>query len=157
MGHLLSTFFCTTSAFSGSSQLNEGPFHVGTANKFYKLQVRGQVNFQGKAVAAGSVAANDFAVGVVIVGHGDAAPDVITSSDNDGWLVRGNFGRSDYTVTWAPSSDTGETLVTYAIKDRWAGQLAVGSDVDLFLCVKSTDGVALANLNLFATMRLWWS
>jgi hypothetical protein len=156
MSHLLTTFFWTTSSFSGAGQLDEGPFHVGTVTKFFKMQVRGQINYQGVAASGTVILANLPAFGVQQVAHGAAANDVITSGDSDTWLMRRQTGSDDQVLSWAPNTATGAIVLTNAVRDDWAGQLQVGGDTDLYLSIKSSNGAAVTNLNTFGTIRLWW-
>jgi len=157
MSHLLTTFFLDSSAFGGSSQLSLGPNDIGFVNKLFRCHVRGEINVQGQTLGTGSVGANFWAWGINIVPHGDTPDDVITSSDSDAWLIRGQAGRDDYISTWAPSTDECGIFAGYALADEWAGQLSLGdAEFDLYMCVK-TATTALPNANLFATVRLWWS
>jgi hypothetical protein len=156
MSHLLTTFFWANSSFSGSGQDNEGPFHVGNVNKFFRFEVRGEVNYQGATVSTSSVFANIIAWGVQIVPHGNSPEDVVTSADSDTWLMRRQVGSEDSFTTWAPSTDDAGVLASNAIADDWAGQLALGgADMDCYLSLKPTTG-SVANANTFGTIRLWW-
>lgn len=153
---LLTTFFWNTSSFSGSAQLNEGPFFVGFVNKFFKVEVHGMINFQGAVFGSSSVEANFAAFGLQQVPHGAAALDVITSTDNETWFMRRQIGQDDHRAVWAPDTSNSALLASQVVTDRWAGQLAIGADTDLFLSVKTSTGAALGNLNSFGTIRLWW-
>lgn len=154
---LKTTFFFTTPSFSGASQLNIGPFFVGFVDKFYKVEVHGQVNYQGELFGSSSVLVNFPAWGVQQIPQGSAAADVITSFDGDAWFIRRQLGQDDNTAAWAPSTDTSAVLITNTLVDRWAGQLAVGGDTDVWFSMKSANGSALPNLNVFGTIRLWWN
>lgn len=157
MGHLLTTFFWSTSSFTGSAQLNEGAFFIGNVNKLFRAEVRGLINYQGVVLASTGVNANFPAWGLQQIPHGNAAQDVITSGDNDSWLCRQQTGLGDTNSSWAPSSSNGANLVTNAIQGEWAGQLAIGANTDVFLSIKSSTGASLSNLNTFGTIRLWWA
>lgn len=154
---LKTTFFWNYPAFSGTSQLNLGPFFIGFVNKLYKVQVRGQVNYQGVTLGSSSVLANFLAWGLLWVPHTAAATDVITSADDETWISRRQTGDDDYPVEIAPSSGTSGVLLTNAINDDWAGQLAIAQDADLWMCFKSSTGASISNLNTFGTVRLWWN
>jgi hypothetical protein len=156
MTHLLTTMFWSTSSFSGTSQLNEGPFHMGTVNKLFRFQVRGLINYVGTAVTDMSITANLPAFGVQQVPHGNSPNDVISSTDNDTWLVRRQTGENDTMGSWAPSSDTGVLFVQNAVRDDWAGQLAIGADTDVYLSIKTSTGQTLPDFNTFGTIRVWW-
>jgi hypothetical protein len=154
---LLTTFFWQTSSFSGSGQLNMGPFFVGFVEKFYKFEVNGQINFQGSAISVASVLANPIVFGVQQVPHTAAGEDIITSFDSETWLVRRQTGSQDLVTTWAPSTDTAAVLGSLATRDRWAGQLAIGGDTDLWVSMKTSNGSSTGNINTFGTVRLWWN
>lgn len=157
MGHLLTTFFWSTSSFSGTAQLNEGPFFVGNVNKFFRAEVRGQVNYQIPNIATGSVTANLLAWGLQQVPHTNAALDVITSPDSDSWMMRRQTGQEDTSATWAPASSQGAIVTSYAVIDDWAGQLAIGGNTDMFLVLKTSTGQTIPNVNTFGTIRVWWA
>jgi hypothetical protein len=156
MSHLLTTFFWNNAAFSGAGQLNIGPFFVGFVNKFFRAEVRGQVNYQGVVLGSASVQANFLAWGVQQVPHTTAALDVITSADSDTWFVRRQSGTDDSVIAWAPSTNNAAVLVTNETADDWAGQLAIGANQDVFISFKTSTGAALSNFNTFGTVRLWW-
>jgi hypothetical protein len=156
VSHLLTTFFFNTTAFSGGTQNNMGPFHVGTLNKLFKAEVRGQINYQGFVLSATGVLANSPAWGLQQVAHGSSAQDVITSFDNDSWLMRRQTGSEDQFATWTPTTNNGVVYVSNALEDDWAGQLAVGADTDMWLSIKTSAGLSVPNYNCFGTIRIWW-
>jgi len=157
MGHLLTTFYWSTSSFTGAGQLNEGPFHVGTLNKLFRAEVRGAMNYQGASNGSHGVLANFPAWGLQQVPHGAAALDVITSTDDDTWLMRRQTGSEDILTAWAPDSAIGTLFASNGIEDDWHGQLAVGADTDLYLSLKSSTGAGVNNFNTFGTIRIWWA
>jgi len=157
MSHLLTTFFWSTDSFSGASQLNEGPFHVGTVTKFLRAEVRGNINYQGASLADNGIFANYAAWGLQQIPHGDAALDVYTDTDSDTWLMRRQTGSQDVVPAYAPTTDVGAFFVSNTVADDWAGQLAIGADTDMYLVIKATEGNSLASLNTFGTIRVWWS
>jgi hypothetical protein len=152
----LTTFFWRTSSFSGSGQLNIGPEFIGHVNKFFRVQVRGEVNYQGASLTDTSVLANILCFGVQQVPHTAAAEDLISSVDSETFFTRRQSGSQDTTMGWAPSSDTGALIATVTVTDDWYGQLAVGLDTDVWVSFKASDGGSLANLNTYGTVRLWW-
>lgn len=156
MSHLLTTFFWTTTSYSGSGQIDEGPFHIGLVNKLFKAEVRGAIGHQGGTIDTSSVLSNYTAWGLQIVPHGNSPLDVITSSDSDSWLMRRQTGTDDLAMTWAPSTDTAGLLQSTAVADDWAGQLNLAhADMDCYLSLKPTIG-SVANNNTLGTIRLWW-
>jgi hypothetical protein len=157
MSHLLSTCFWSTTSFSGTGQLSEGPFLIGTVTKFFRAEVRGQINYEGVNFGDVSVLANFAAWGLQQVPHGDAAHDVVTDTDSDTWLARRQIGSQDYFSGYAPNTDTAAFFRGYSIADDWAGQLAIGAETDVYLAIKATEGNSLDNLNTFGTIRLWWA
>ncbi len=154
---LKTTFFWSYPSFSGTSQLDLGPFFVGFVNKFYKVQVHGACNFQGAVYGSSSVAANFLGWGVQQVPHTAAAEDLITSADSETWFIRRQTGQNDQTKVWSPDSNNAAVLTTQATTDDWAGQLAIGGDTDLWVSFASTTGAAVGNMNTFGTVRLWWN
>lgn len=154
---LRTTFFFNVPAFSSSAQLNLGPFFVGFVNKFFRLQVRGAMNWQGTTVGTSSVFVNWPVWGVQQVPHTAAAEDIITSVDNDVWFIRRQISDTDVAAPWAPSSSVAGLLAGNTLKDDWRGQLAVGGDTDLWFSLKAQTGIVLPNINAYGTIRLWWS
>jgi hypothetical protein len=157
MGHLLTTFYWSTSSFSGIGPLHEGPFFVGTLNKLFRAEVRGQVNYQASVVGPASVGVNSPAWGLQQVPHGSAANDPVTSTDDDTWLIRRQIGQDDYLTSWAPNTANANILAGSEVSDSWHGQLAIGAATDLFLSFKSSSGIAIGNMNTFGTIRIWWA
>jgi hypothetical protein len=154
---LMTTFFWSNSAYSGSAQLNIGPFFIGFVEKIYKMEVRGQTNIQGVVVNSSSVRANFAVFAVQKVPHGAPAANIITTADSEDFFVRRQTGSNDVFSTFAPSTDTAADLVTYSTADDWAGQLAIGADTDLWVSFVASTGVVLSNFNTFGTVRLWWN
>jgi len=153
---LLTTFFWGNASYSGSAQLNVGPYHVGFVNKFFRVEVHGQINTQAQPLGDTSVLANRLVFGVQQVPHTASAEDVITSSDSDTWFVRRQVGDSDMVVGWAPSTDVASVLPTNAVHDDWAGQLAIGADTDVWFSFRNSDLTVQPNYNTYGTMRIWW-
>jgi hypothetical protein len=156
MSHLLTTMFWNTNSFSGSGQLNEGAFNFGDVNKLFRCHVRGAINFQGASVGDSSVFTNNLTWGVQVIPHGNSPFDVVTSTDDDTWIIRGQVAFNDTVVGWAPNTDTAGVLATVAVRDEWAGQLNLaGANMDCYLSIKASVGSA-ANFNTTGTIRWWW-
>ena len=154
---LLTTFFWNTASFSGTGQLNIGPFFVGFVEKFYRVEIRGEMNYQGASLTDTGVLANFPAWGVQQVPHTAAGEDVITSFDGYTWFARRQTGCLDYITSWAPTTDTAAVIAGVAMTEDWAGQLAIGGDTDIWVSIKTATGAALSNFNTFGTVRLWWN
>lgn len=146
-----------TSSFSGTAQLNEGPFNIPTVNKLLRAEVRGKVNFQGVVIASTGVEANFQVWGLQWVPQGNAALDVVTSGDDNHWLIREQLGSQESRVEWTPSTNSAVYLAGYAMHEDWAGQLPIGASIDLYLSLRAPTGVSISNMNLFATLRWWWA
>lgn len=147
----------SVSSFSSSAQLNIGPFGIPFVKTLLRLEARGQVNFQGVPLAANGVHAN-FQLWAVQWVPATAAPaDCITTADGPNWLIREQTGTHDTTSNWAPTSGPGVDIITYGLKAEWAGQLPIGGAIDLWLSAKAPTGVVVPNMNLFASLRFWWS
>jgi hypothetical protein len=145
-------------SFSSSSQLNLGPYFVPAPNKLLRAEVRGRVNFQTTTVGTGSVLANFALWALQWVPHGAGAADCVTTADGPNWLIRQQIGDTSVYSTWAPPTGVlGQQLGGDALHADWAGQLAIGSDIDLWLSFRAPTGVTLGNLNVFASIRFWWS
>jgi hypothetical protein len=147
----------SVSSFSSSAQLNIGPYFVPSVNKLLRVEAHGQINFQGVVLGSSSVFANFQLWAVQWVPHTAAPADCITTADGPNWLVRQQVGSEDLTTSWAPSTNNAAVLVTAGIVGSWAGQLPIGGDIDLWLSAKAPTGVVIPNMNLFASLRFWWS
>lgn len=154
---LMTTFFWNNPSYSGSAQLNIGPFFIGFLEKIYRMEVRGAANAQGVVLASSSVEANFLAWAVQKVPHTAAAADMITTADSEDWFVRRQAGLNDTSTAWSPSTNNAAVLVSLGLTEDWAGQLAVGADTDLWVSFKASTGVVLPNFNTFGTIRLWWN
>lgn len=147
----------STSAFSSAAQLNLGPYFVPSVRKLLRAEVHGQINFQGVTLGVASVLANFQLWAVQWVPHTAAPADCVTTADGPNWLVRQQVGTDDLVTSWTPSTNVAAVLVTAGLEGSWAGQLPIGGDIDLWLSAKAPTGVVIPNMNLFASLRFWWS
>ena len=147
----------STSSFSGAAQLNEGPFFVPSVKRLLRLELHGLENFQGVLIGNTSVGANFQLYAVQWVPHGSPAADCITTADGPNWLIRRQIGTQDQSVFWSNATFDAYELYSLAFDDCWAGQLAINADIDLYLLLRAPTGVSISNMNLFASMRFWWS
>lgn len=145
------------SAFSGTSQIDIGPFFISDVVRLLRHEVRGQINTQGQNVTDVSVLANQTLWAVQWVPTGDPPSDIVTTIDGSQFPIREQTGNSDLVTCFAPSSDTAGIFITYGLRSFWAGQLVVNQSIDLYLSVKNPSGSAILNSNLFASLRTWWS
>lgn len=146
----------STSAFSGSGQLDLGPFFVPDVVRLLRMEVRGKFNFQGLVASSSSVEANFQLWAVQWVPHTASPADCVTTADGPNWLVRQQTGTDETRMAWAPDTDTAAYLATVAISADWAGQLVINGSIDLWLSARAPTGVAIANMNAFASIRFWW-
>lgn len=144
-------------SFSGTSQLNIGPFFISNVVKLLRHEVRGQLNSQGSALSSTSVFANTALWAVQWVPHGNSPSNIISTVDGPQFPIREQMGTIDEAIAWAPSSSAGAVLNSYGLVSFWAGQLPVNQSIDLYLSVNTPTGVGLSNCNLFASLRTWWS
>ena len=151
------TEYPSTSAFSGTSQLDLGPLFISDVNKLLRHEVRGQLNIQGQSVLDNGVNANVALWAVQWVPAGDSPSNIVTTVDGPQFPIREQMGTIDTLAVYAPTADSGAMFVAYGLKSFWAGQLPVAQSIDLYLSVKAPTGVSLANFNLFASLRTWWA
>lgn len=156
MTTLVEVVYPSTSAFSGTSQLNLGPYFVPDVKRLLRAEVHGAINFQGATVGTSSVVANLQLWAVQWVPHGTSPSDVVTTADGDQWLIRQQVGRDDLSSTWAPSTDAAGLLTSLALDGWWAGQLAINTSIDLYMSLRAPTGASITNQNLFASLRFWW-
>lgn len=146
-----------TSSASGSGQENYGPYEVPSCIALLRVEVRGEVNFQGATISDTSVTANYQLYAVQYVAHGAAAADIVSTADGLPFLLREQTGRDDTLTTWAPNTDSAAILGSLGLRAQWAGQLQINESIDLYLSFKSPGGQSVPNHNLFASLRFWWS
>lgn len=147
----------STSSFSGTSQLNLGPYTVPTVGRLLRTEVRGMINVQGSTISVSSVTANFGLWGVQWVPTGNAPSDIVTTADGPQFPIREQVGNKDLITTWAPSTDDAALLFNFGLRSFWAGQLHIGQTIDLYLSLRAPTGASLSNANLFASLRFWWS
>lgn len=157
MATQIEVVYPSTSAFSGSSQLNLGPYPTLFTEVLLRAEVRGQINVQGITLAANGVHANFLLWALQWVPHTASPADCVTTADGPNWLIREQMGTQDLTSNWAPASGSGVDIVSYGLRAEWAGQLVIGGPIDLWLSLKPPTGVSVFNYNLFASIRFWWS
>lgn len=147
----------SSAAFSGTAQVDFGPFFISNVNKLLRHEVRGQVNTQGAVVAPGSVFENAILWAVQWVPAGNSPSDIVTTIDGPQFPIREQLGSDAVIAAWSPATANGEILGTLGLRSFWAGQLVVGQSIDLYLSLKTPNGSAIQNSNLFASLRTWWS
>lgn len=147
----------STSSFSGTSQLNLGPYALPTVATFLRLEVRGRVNYQGVVIPANGVEANTPLWAVQWVPHGNSPADCVTTADGPNWLIRQQLGTGETRVTWSPTTSNGVYLAGDPTVAEWAGQLIIGAAIDLYFSMRAPTGVSVANLNYFGSLRFWWN
>jgi len=146
----------STGAFSGTSQLNLGPFTAGPVFKLLQARLRGQVNFQGATLGATSVLANVILYGVQYGVHGFTPADVVTSAYDATWLIRQQLGHSDFITSWAPPTSSAPVIASLGLEGWWAGQQYINSTIDYYLSLRAPTGVAVANFNLYGSIEIWF-
>lgn len=146
----------SSAAFSGTAQVNFGPFFISSVGKLLRHEVRGQINTQGASVGPGSVFANTILWAVQWVPTGNSPSDIVTTIDGPQFPIREQLGASDLVTSWSPSTAAGEILASLGLRSFWAGQLVVNQSIDLYLSLKTPNGSAIQNSNLFASLRTWW-
>lgn len=151
------TEYPSSGSFSGSAQVNFGPFFISGVHKLLRHEVRGQMNAQGVSLTDMGVAANQVLWAVQWVPTGDSPSNIVTTVDGPQFPIREQLGTSDLSTAWAPTTSDGVVLASFGLRSFWAGQLAVNQSIDLYLSVKTPNGSAIANSNLFASLRTWWS
>lgn len=156
MGTQVEVVYPSTSAFSGTGQLNIGPFFVPDVVRLLRVETRGKFNFQAGTYGTSSVEANFQLWAVQWVPHTASPSDCITTADGPNWLVRQQIGQDESRIGWAPSSATAGALITVPICADWAGQLVINGSIDLWLSARAPTGVSIANMNCFASIRFWW-
>lgn len=156
MGTQVEVVYPSTSAFSGTGQLNLGPYFVPSVVRLLRMEVRGKFNFQGFVINSSGVEANFQLWAVQWVPHTAAPADCITTADGPGWLVRQQLGQDESRISWAPDTDNAAYLAGVPIIADWAGQLVINGDIDLWLSARAPTGVSIANMNCFASIRFWW-
>ena len=149
-------FYPSTGAFSGSGQLELGPFHVGVINKLTQVRLNGSANFEAAALIPTGIIANLAIYGIQWVPHGNSPGDVVLSAYDDTWPIRHQWGVTDWGTSWTPTANDANVMNTWGIWGHWAGQLAIGADTDLWFLLKSPTGQAIDNFNLFASLEAWW-
>lgn len=146
-----------SASFSGSGQLDLGPFFISDVVRLLRHEVRGQVNIQGQSLADNAVMGNLLLYAVQWVPSGNSPSDIVSTIDGPQFPIREQMGTTDELTSWAPTTDVGAVLITYGMRSFWAGQLLINQSIDLYLSVKTPDGSSQPNSNLIASLRTWWS
>lgn len=147
----------STSSFSGTSQLDLGPYHLGLVKTLLRAEVHGQVNFQGAVISSSSVTANFQLWAVQYVPAGNPANNIVTTADGPAFLIRQQVGSEDMLSTWAPNTSNAAVIGALALEGEWAGQQPINASIDLWMSLKAPTGASIPNQNLFASLRFWWS
>lgn len=147
----------SVSSYSSAAQLNIGPFFVPGVNRLLRAEVHGRVNFQGINFGPTSVQANTELWAIQWVPSGSSPADCVLTADGPNWLIRQQLGENDALMFWTPDTNSAAVLGALKLDAWWAGQLAIGQDIDLWLSAKAPTGAVFGNINLFASLRFWWS
>lgn len=157
MGTQKQVVYPSIGTFNSNAQLNFGPYGPTSVVTILRAEVRGNINWQGEPLALASVLANFQMWGLQWVPHGNAALDVVSSGDDDHWLLREQVAGQDKLAAWTPVTNTAAVLWTEQVRGDWAGQLAIGASIDLYLSMRAPTGVVIPNMNFFGSIRWWWS
>jgi hypothetical protein len=151
-------FFWLQSSTSGSAQINQGPFHLGSIGRLLKTETHGQINLQGGTFGSSSVFSDPVCWGLQVVDHGASPLDLITSLDNDQWLIRQQTDNGDtgYSSTWSPSTDTAAALSGLPQRSRWRGNYVRNADTDIYLSWALPFSGTFPNFNSYGVLRAWW-
>jgi hypothetical protein len=150
-------FYYDQTSASGSAQINQGPFHLGTVNRLLQIEAVGTLNYQSQTLSVPTVLTNNILWGVSLVPHGSAVLDVLVSLDNDQWPIRQMIDFGSYVSWWAPSSAVGVAMVGAALNKLWRGQLILLADTDMYLSWGLPFGGSFADFNAVGSLRAWWS
>jgi len=110
MGWTRATVYPSTSSFSGAGQLNLGPYYIPSPAALLRVEVHGKANFQGATIASNGVEANYPLWGVQWVTHGSSPQDVVSSADDEHWLLREQLGSDETRFAWEPTSSNAAYL-----------------------------------------------
>lgn len=146
-----------TSSASGTGQENFGPYEIPSCIALLRVEVRGEVNFQGATISDTSVTANRQLWAVQWVSHGGGIQNIVTAADGLSFPLREQTGSQDSLSTWAPNSDSAAVIGSLALRGFWAGQLQINESIDLYLSLQPPSGESVPNYNVFASLRFWWS
>lgn len=147
----------STAAFSGTGQLDLGPYFVPTVAKLLRVEVHGKVNFEAVTFGTTGVEANFQLWAVQWVAHGAAAANIVTTADGPNFPIRQQLGDQESRVAWAPSTAISAVMIGYPLVGEWAGQLPIGNDIDLYLSLRPPQAVSINNENVIASLRFWWA
>lgn len=157
MATLTEVVYPTTSSFSGTAQLNLGPYTNGSTQVLIRAEVNGAINWDSQVISHPVVVANYPLWALQWVPHTAAPADCVTTADGPNWLIRQQIGRTDVQSTWSPSTSDAVLLGSSTLVGSWGGQLVIGSPIDLWLSVKAPSGASLPTFNLYASIRWWWA
>lgn len=157
MATLTEVVYPSTSSFSGTGQLNLGPYNNGSTQVLIRAEVNGVMNYQTVVMTHPTVLVALPLWALQWVPHTAAPADAVTTADGPNWLIREQVCHDDLQSTWAPSTSSGVLVASTILKGSWAGQLVIGSPIDLWLSIKSPSGLGLGNFNFFGTIRWWWA
>lgn len=147
----------STTSFSGSTQLNLGPYAVPSVNWLLRAEVRGAVNFSSITVPGAYSSANWQLWAVQWVPSGAGASDIVTTADGPQFLIREQLGANDLINPYTVGTGTTYVGASLAMKASWAGQIVIGTSINLFLSLKPPTGATVSNFNLYASLRFWWA
>lgn len=157
MSTQVAVVYPSTTSFSGSGQLDLGPFFIPSVIKLLRVEVRGKINFQAVTFDSAGVEANFILWSVQWVPTSTSPNNCVTTADGPQWPIREQIGSQETRMTWAPSTDVSATMAGYAIKAEWAGQVEVGESIDMYMSLRPPTGSSVPNYNLFASLRFWWA
>lgn len=143
-------------AFNSNLLLSFGPYSSGFVNKLLRAEVNGRINYQAVAIGGASVEANFQMWGLQWVSHGSPALDPVTAPDGRQWLMREQVSGGNTRAAWAPNTATADSLRCDGVHGKWAGQLLIVDNLDLYLVMRAPTGVVIDNMNFFGSIRWWW-
>lgn len=120
--------FDSAANFGGvSAAVLLGSFPSGSAGAITGIEVEGAVNFVGYTASSPFEFTEYFAHGVAIIPHGATLVNVQTGADSQMWAFNKLLQPSPNGLFWSPSTNNAAVSDRYSFREKWRGQLAVGT------------------------------
>lgn len=154
--HVLNYFNNTSS--TPSTQLDIGPFNIGTVNRFFKAYCHGNMSFTSFTTAAHWMEVQDMLWGMQYVDHGSAPTNVLTSTSDNHWLWRRTVAmNTDLSRPFAPATDSVEIQSTFALIETYRNQgNKPEADIDVYLSFRSIFGLTSDTYQVIGSIDMFF-
>lgn len=147
-------FYFNATNSSSPTQLNQGPWEIGSLNKLLRVRLRGNITVGVVTdIASSSTFSNNLNLGIQFGNHGYTPHNVVTDDALTDFLWTGQQIVGPGQTMWAPSTDTPGYFAYTVLNEEWNGQFLIQADTDFYLSFGNPFGSDTGPYNVAGTVE----